>query len=220
MKRGSRGARRHVRVGSLAVLALAPLLLGGCESTARQDPLFIRPSSDSLVFEDTAFFRDRPLSESLLSSLVLADYTTALNEVGLLPELGRAGPYTVFAAPNGPMEALQQRFGGRLLAPENVPAVRQILAATILPGRYDGPTLRALIAKRGGPIALRSIDGQPVSIAVEPATNQLVLVDQQGRPNRLWLSDMPQSNGVLFATQSLIEAPAPAVPPNGRVAAR
>ena len=45
---------------------------------------------------------------------------------------------------------------------------------------------------------------------MEASTNQLVLSDLQGHLNRLWMSDMPQSNGVLYATQSMLTPGLPA----------
>lgn len=196
---------RRSRLGTALLLALGlPLAVGGCESTARQDPLFVRDSTDAFVFDQSSLFRDRPIDESLLGSLTLTDYTVALTRTGLLAQLQRPGPFTVFAVPNQPMEAAQRQAGGRLLDPAYRPSLTRQLAYTIVPGRYTTPVLRAAIAKARGPIALRTLDGDPLTVSVEPATNQLVLSDLQGHRNRLWMSDMPQSNGVLYATQSML----------------
>lgn len=44
----------------------------------------------------TPAFCDRPLSDTLRSSIELADYTHLLDTTGLLPTLQQAGPFTVF----------------------------------------------------------------------------------------------------------------------------
>lgn len=183
---------------------LSPAMLGGCESTARQDPYFVRPSTDTLVFRDTALFRDRPLDDSLRGSLNLADYSTALIRTGLMAQLQRPGPYTVFAIPNTPLEAAQTADGGHLLDPAMRPELRRLMAYTIVPGAFTTSDLRQMIAKRGGPIGLRTFDGDILTVSVEPGTGELLLGDAQGRTSRIWLSDMPQSNGVLYATQSML----------------
>ena len=201
---GDRMKRRTRAVWPVMLAILSPALLGGCESTARQDPFFIRPSTDTLVFHDTALFRDRPIEDSLRSSLNLADYRKALILTGLMSELQRPGPYTVFAIPNPPLEAAQTAQGGRLLDPSMRPALRRLMAYTIVPGAYTTGQLRQMIAKQGGPIGLRTFDGDVLTVAVEPGTGQLLLSDMQGRTSRIWLSDMPQSNGVLYATQSML----------------
>ena len=61
-----------------------------------------------------------------------------------------------------------------------------------------------MVTRARGPIALRSIYGDPLTVSVEPATGQLLLSNNQGQSNRIWLSSMPQSNGVLYATQTML----------------
>ncbi len=201
------------RAGLALLLAVGtPLAIGGCESTARQDPLFVRNSTDAFVFDQISLFRDRPINESLLSSLTLTDYTVALTRTGLLAQLRRPGPFTVFAIPNQPLEMAQKAAGGHLLDPAYRSALTRQLAYTIVPGHYSTAELRGAIARAHGPIALRTLDGDPLTVSVEPATNQLVLSDAQGHRNRLWMSDMPQSNGVLYATQSMLTPGTPTQP--------
>ncbi len=202
--------RSNISAWALALVATSGLSLGGCESTARQDPLFVRNSTDALVFGDVAFFRDRPINESLRSALELVDYTTALNRAGLLVLLQQPGPFTVFAIPNQPLEAAQAAYGGHLLDPSRIPSLRRQLGYTIVSGAYGDAALRGLIARARGPIALRSIYGDVLTVSVEPATGQLLLSNQVGQTNRIWLSSMPQSNGVLYATQSMLSPVTPA----------
>ena len=197
----------------LAAALASPLAVGGCESMARQDPLFVRNSADAFIYDQAALFRDRPINESLLGSLTLTDYTAALTQTGLLAELQRPGPYTVFAIPNGPLEDAQKEAGGHLLDPAYRPALARQMAYTIVPGHYATADLRGAIAKAHGPIALRTLHGDPLTVFVEPSTNQLVLADYQGHRNRLAMSDIPQSNGVLFATQSMLTPGVPAPAP-------
>ncbi len=204
--------RRNRAWAGLLLAIGVPLAIGGCESMARQDPLFVRDSADAFVFDQTSLFRDRPLDDSLRSSLTLTDYTVALAQTGLLRQLQRPGPYTVFAVPNQPLEAAQRDAGGHLLDPAHRAALTRQLAYTIVPGRYSTARLRGAIAKARGPISLRTLDGDLLTVSVEPATNQLVLSDPQGHLNRLWMSDMPQSNGVLYATQSMLTPGMPARP--------
>lgn len=189
----------------LALAVSVTASLAGCESGARQDPLPIRGSSDDIVFTDVPVFRDRTVDETILSSLELTDYAVALNRTGLLDTLRQNGPFTVFAVPNSPMEAEQRAAYGQLLAPENRSGLRRLMAYTIVPGRYTEARLRRMIADRRGPIGLTTLGGRDVlTVSVEPATGELLLSDPQGRTNRLWLLEVPQSNGVLYATQSLL----------------
>jgi uncharacterized surface protein with fasciclin (FAS1) repeats len=189
-------------------LATALAMLGGlagCESGARQDPLLVRGSTDDIVFSNVPVFHDRTVDETIMGSLELTDYAVALRHAGLLDTLRQAGPFTVFAIPNESLEAEQKAAYGQLLAPENQVGLRRLMAYTIVPGRYTQASLRHMIASRGGPVGLPTLDGRDVlTVSSEATTGQLLLSDPQGRSNRLWLADVPQSNGVLYATQSLL----------------
>ena len=195
----------RAKTGGLAIGLILAMGLAGCESGARQDPLLVRGSSDDIAFANVPVFNDRTVDESITSSLELTDYAVALHRTGLLDTLRQSGPFTVFAVPNAPLETEQKAAYGQLLAPENNAGLRRLMAYTILPGRYTVATLRRMIAARGGPIGLPTFDGRDVlTVSTEPGTGQLLLVDPQGRTNRLWLADVPQSNGVLYVTQSLL----------------
>ncbi len=198
---------RHRRrmAGRLALALSMMAVLAGCESGARQDPLPIRGSTDDIVFANVPLSRDRTVDESIVASLELADYAVALDRAGLLDTLRRNGPFTVFAVPNEPLEAAQRDSGGALLLPRNHADLRRLMAYTIVPGRYTAATLRRMIAARRGPVGLTTLGGHDVlSVSVEPGTGQLLLADALGRSDRVWLADVPQSNGVLYATQSLL----------------
>ena len=191
--------------GRLGLVLGVAALLAGCESGARQDPLPIRGSTDDIVFTDVPVFHDRTVDESIVSSLELTDYAVALRQAGLLDVLRQNGPFTVFAVPNAPLEAEQRAAYGQLLAPENRSGLYRLMAYTIVPGRYTEAKLRRMIADRHGPIGLTTLDGHDVlTVSIEPTTGQLLLSNPQGRINRLWLLSVPQSNGTLYVTQSLL----------------
>ena len=199
--------------GRLALFLAAVIALSGCESGARQDPFLVRGSTDDIVFSDVPIYRDRTVDETISSALELTDYAVALHRTGLLDTLRQAGPFTVFAVPNAPLEAEQKAAYGQLLSPENRTGLRRLMAYTIVPGRYTERKLRRMIAARRGPVGLPTLDGRDVlTVSADPATGQLLLGDPQGRLNRLWLASVPQSNGVLYATQSLLSPTDAAIP--------
>ena len=199
--------------GQFALVLAAVVGLSGCESGARQDPFLIRGSTNDIVFSDVPIYPDRTVDETIKSSLELSDYAVALNRAGLLDTLRQAGPYTVFAVPNAPLEAEQKVAYGQLLSPENHAGLRRLMAYTIVPGRYTETALRRMVAARRGPVGLPTLDGHDVlTVSAEPATGQLLLGDPQGHVNRLWLASVPQSNGLLYATQSLLSPAASGIP--------
>ncbi|AQS89516.1 hypothetical protein NCH01_19320 [Neoasaia chiangmaiensis] len=223
--------RGHRRFGCIAVSLLG---LTACESGARQDPFLIHPGTHSdimpvvgvqhsnatvangIVTSPVAYqsptamsYADRPLSENLAGSLEVADYTRALNLTKLMAPLRRAGPYTVFAIPNAPLEQYVGQTTGGIEAAVQTPRVRQLLAYTIVKGAWDQRRLRRVMARHhADSIGLKTVGGATLTVRIEPGSGQLVLNNGAGQVNRLWLTGVPQSNGVLYFTQG-------ALPPAG-----
>ncbi|MBB2191338.1 hypothetical protein HLH34_15460 [Gluconacetobacter azotocaptans] len=227
-------ARGRGRIFGL-ILAGSLMGMGGCGGPDRvQDPLLVRGSTeavniptvsvertyapaqaegrpDSIVAygaPDTPVYRDRPLDENLRGSVELADYVRGLDRAGLLPLLRQAGPFTVFAVPNDPMEDLVPgRSGGMPALP--LATLRRTLGYTLVRGTYPEPVLRAMIAAAPGHrVGLRTVDGALLLVWAEAATGELLLGNGAGQVNRLWVMGVPQSNGVLYLTQSVLAPPA------------
>lgn len=212
------------RSGRCLAALSAILALAGCESGVRQDPLMVRgastatimpavpqkapmpqPEDDQVISSAVAYdapptpsYADRPLSENIAGSLEIADYAHEMEVAGLMPLLRRAGPYTVFAIPNAPLES----FMGQT---PDAARMRRLLAYTVVPGRWDQARLRKKMARaHATQLGLKTIEGDVLTVAIEPKTNQLVLMNAAGTTNHLWLTGAPQSNGVLYFTQGTL----------------
>ncbi|WP_194298621.1 fasciclin domain-containing protein [Acetobacter fallax] len=220
--------------------ALVALSLGGCQSGARQDahaqdgsvcsfmaptvsgtrnyvPRDAKEGPDSAIAypdPETPVYCDRPIAESLRSAIELANYTRALQSVGLFNILEQGGPYTVFAIANGPLQRYEAQFSGGILQPANAPALKSLLGYTIVPGRWSVDALRKAIARQPThAIGLHTLSGAILTVSPDPASGQLILSNGAGAVNRLWVTGIPQSNGVLYFTQSLLSPVFPQVAP-------
>ncbi|NHN88191.1 fasciclin [Acetobacter sp. LMG 1627] len=207
------------------------LSVAGCQSSARQDaygklgsvcsfmaptvsgvrnyaPAGEKDAPDSRVAypdPDTPIYCDRPLSTSLSAIIELANYTEALHVSGYYALLQQAGPYTVFAIPNEPMARYSAQFTGGLLDPANKNALKALLAYTIVPGKWSLPRLQKALAKvPTHAISLNTLAGIRLTFSIEPSSGQIVLSNRSGVINRLWVTGVPQSNGVLYFTQSAL----------------
>ncbi len=191
--------------GLLAAMGGAALItLGGCEDHSRQDPLGVRGSTSATVFAEAPIYVDRPLAENLENSLAYADYDQLLRMAGLLDTLRGPGPYTVFALVDPAIDNIPQIYRDRMVDPANASSLRRLMAYTIVPGRYTGANLIALAQKSGGRVALRTIDGDPLTVTFDPATRRLGLADPEGRTSYFVLADIRQSNGLLYTGSALL----------------
>ncbi|MDE7547537.1 fasciclin domain-containing protein [Acetobacter fabarum] len=157
----------------------------------------------------TPAFCDRPLSDTLRSSIELADYTHLLDRSGLFPTLQQAGPFTVFALPNAALETYNAQNGSPLLDPANSSKVRTLLGYTIVTGKWPHKTLRAaLTAARDHSLSLPTLSGQALTVWLDTQTEQIMVGPPHGQNSPLWVMGIPQSNGILYFTRTLVLPPA------------
>ncbi|WP_254455001.1 fasciclin domain-containing protein [Acetobacter estunensis] len=231
------------RYGAAGAMMMMALSLGACQSPARQDAYKVVGSSNSFMAPtvsgarnytpagekdapnsnvaypdpETPIYYDRPLSESILSAIELGNYSRALQVSGYDRLLQMAGPYTVFAIPNEPMKHVSEQYPGGLLDPANAQALKNLMGFTIVPGKWSVDRLRRVIARMPThAVGLRTLSGAFLTVSVEPGTNQLVLSNAAGTINRIWVTGIPQSNGMLYFTQSALPPVFPALPVAGQ----
>lgn len=202
MRHGSAKLGAGAALWTVGALMLASL--GGCEDMSRQDTLLVRGSTSATVFADAPIYVDRPLAENLENSLAYADYDQLLRLSGLLDTLRGPGPYTVFALVDPAIDNIPQIYRDRMVDPANASSLRRLMAYTIVPGRFTAKQLVALARKSGGRVALRTIDGDPLTVTLDPANDRLGLADPEGRTSYFKLADIRQSNGLLYTGSRLL----------------
>lgn len=154
-------------------------------------------------------FCDRPLSDTLPSAIEMASYVHGLNSTGLFSTLQQSGPFTVFGIPNAALEGYHTPAGSTLNAPENAALLRDILAYSIVKGEWSVEQLRtAAQASPTHSVGLPTLNGRILSAWVDQPTGQIILGNGAGQTSRLWVTGVPQSNGRLYFTQSLLLPPA------------
>ncbi len=193
-------ARGAALLGMLGALAI----LGGCEDQSRQDSLLVRGSTSATVFSASPVYVDRPIAENIENSLGFADYRRLLGMAGLLDTLRGPGPFTVFALVDPAIDNIPQIYRDRMIDPNNTAALRRLMAYTIVPGRFTAAELIAMVRKAGGRVALRTIDGDPLTVTLDPRSQHLELADPVGRTSTFLLADIRQSNGLLYTGSTLL----------------
>ncbi|GAN67355.1 fasciclin domain-containing protein [Acetobacter orleanensis] len=167
---------------------------------------------DSLIAyadPESPAFCDRPLSDTLPSAIEMASYVHGLNTTGLFSTLQQSGPFTVFGIPNAVLESYQTSDGSKLNAPENAALLREILAYSIVKGEWSVEQLRtAALASPTHSVGMLTLNGRILSAWIDQPTGQIILGNGAGMTSRLWVTGVPQSNGRLYFTQSLLLPPA------------
>lgn len=230
-------AQRYGMTGAAALVALS---LGGCDNTRpddRQDAYkqvgslcsFMAPtvsgtrtyvpsgakeapeSATAYPDPETPFYCDRPLAETIYSAIELTNYRQALDLTGLMPFLRDNGPYTVFAIPNNALQQYVSHFPAGLNDPGTLAALKPVLAYSIVRGKWSYNRLQKAVMKQPTrALGLQTMAGVPLTVSLDQATGKLTLSNGAGVMNRIWVTGVPQSNGVLYFTQGLLT---PVFPP-------
>lgn len=186
-----------------------------CRHTAKQDNYFVKGNTKSYFIPaytgpqeypvpDMPVYVDEPLDQTLRASIVLGDYKQALQKTGLLALVERQGPYTLFAVPNQPMEHPTFAVDGSLMDVQNENLLKQLMGYTIVLGNYPPEKLRALVMKNGGSVELTTFYNQKLIVSIDPQTGEFVTKNKAGQVNKIWVNGIPQANGTLYVSQSLL----------------
>ncbi|CAK7192815.1 hypothetical protein COMNV_01024 [Commensalibacter sp. Nvir] len=169
-------------------------------------PYFIPAYTDAKEFPvpDMPIFSDQPLDRTLRESIVLTNYKEALAKTGLLELIERKGPYTVFAVPNGPLEKPPFLVEGSIMDAANQNLLKQLMAYTIVLGNYPPDQLKQLILTHGGFYTLTTYYNKKLTVGIENQTGSFFTMNQRGEKNKIWINGIPQANGTLYVTQSLL----------------
>lgn len=134
------------------------------------------------------------------------DFTTLVSAVtaaDLAGTLGGAGPFTVFAPTNAAFEKVPAATRESLMAPAGKADLTRILTYHVVPGRVDAATLTQQIQAGGGSAALTTVEGGVLTARVG-ADGSVTLTDENGGVSRVVQADVPASNGVIHAIDTVV----------------
>lgn len=134
------------------------------------------------------------------------DFTTlvsAVTSADLAGTLGGAGPFTVFAPTNAAFEKVPAATRESLMAPAGKADLTRILTYHVVPGRVDAATLTQQIQAGGGSAALTTVEGGVLTARVG-ADGSVTLTDKNGGVSRVVQADVPASNGVIHAIDTVV----------------
>jgi len=118
----------------------------------------------------------------------------ALESSGLAATLAGAGPFTVFAPTDQAFAALPEGTFAELLKPENKAVLVKILTYHVVPATVAASALQ--------PGTLKTVEGNPVQIAIDPANNQVKV-----NTAKVVLPNVQASNGVIHVIDQVILPP-------------
>ena len=217
----------------LGVACVALSALAGCRGggPTRQDPIDVRGSTHASLLPEAKSiqdkyrpepvgdppnprvryhvppvpsYEDRPLSDNILGAIELADFEAAVIRAGYWPYLTGSKEYTVLAVPNEPFEAYKHQAVPDLMRPARRAFLKGFVGQMILVGHWDLPTIQKKAARKGGSIQVPTLAGPDYDVVLKPTVFGSVEVVGKDGAVTLVGNGYPQSNGVLYVTDSIL----------------
>jgi uncharacterized surface protein with fasciclin (FAS1) repeats len=140
---------------------------------------------------------DNASAASNLTTLV-----SAVKAAGLDTTLAQPGPYTVFAPTNAAFSRLAPGTVDTLLKPANKATLTKVLTYHVVPGTITIDDLKAKAAAGGGKVLLTTVEGEPLTVAVDG--QMITLIDVHGNKSYVETGDVRQSNGIVHVVNGVV----------------
>ncbi|VVE82368.1 fasciclin [Pandoraea sputorum] len=185
--------------GFLCVFVAAGCMLGGqiSATAAAMDS-----NEKTVMVGGAAMYPSKNIVQNAVNSKDHTTLVAAVKAGGLVDTLSSPGPFTVFAPTNEAFAALPAGTVDTLLKPENKGTLVKVLTYHVVPGRMSSQDLMKTIKDSGGAAVLTTAEGD--KLTVRQQGSQLTVTDDKGGVAHVTISDVFQSNGVIFVVDKVL----------------
>jgi len=160
------------------------------------------PSFAQVTVGGAPMYANKDIIDNAVNSKDHTTLVAAVKAAGLVDTLKGAGPFTVFAPVNAAFAALPPGTVDTLLKPENKPALVKVLTFHVVPGKLDAAALTKMLAAKKGPIMLKTVEGE--SLTITEIAGVVTLTDSKGGMAHVTTADVYQSNGVIHVIDRVL----------------
>ncbi len=183
---------------SLAALTLAMGLAVSAPGFAQDTA----GTEQTVMVGGAAMYPSKNIVQNAVNSKDHTTLVAAVKAAGLVDTLSGPGPFTVFAPTNEAFAALPKGTVENLVKPQNKATLTKILTYHVVPGRYTGKDLMALVSKGGGKASLTTVEGEPLTVM--QSGDALTVTDAKGGVAHVTIGDVMQSNGVIHVVDKVL----------------
>lgn len=126
----------------------------------------------------------------------------AVKAADLVETLSGDGPFTVFAPTNDAFAKLPEGTINTLLKPESKATLTGILTYHVVAGKFMAADVVAAIKENNGTFTANTVQGEKISLMMDG--NNVVIKDAKGGKSVIIMTDVPASNGVIHAIDTVI----------------
>lgn len=126
----------------------------------------------------------------------------AVKAAGLVETLSSAGPFTVFAPTNDAFAKLPAGTVESLLTPESKDALTGILTYHVVSGKFEAAAVIEAINANDGKFTVETVQGGSIDLSLKDGN--VMLTDAKGGMATVVIADVPASNGVIHALDTVL----------------
>ena len=188
-------------VKTISAFALLGVIATSCGEKKTADSTEMADTTTVVV--DTMAVAETPNIVGVASGN--ADFSTlvtAVKAAGLVETLSGDGPFTVFAPNNAAFDKLPAGTVDGLLKPESLDKLKSILTYHVVSGKFDAATVIDAINKNNGKYTVTTVQGGTIVLSLKDG--KVMLTDAKGGTSTVVLTDVPASNGVIHAIDTVV----------------
>jgi len=188
-------------IKKISLFSLAVLLLASCADGKKVE-------EDANAVDTTAVVTETPevapttIVDVAVGNENFSTLVAAVQAAGLVETLSSEGPFTVFAPTNDAFNALPAGTVDTLLKPENIEKLKGILTYHVVSGKYESAAVIEAINSNNGKFTVTTVQGQKIDLSLKDG--KVVLTDANGKTSTVAMADVPASNGVIHAIDTVV----------------
>lgn len=126
----------------------------------------------------------------------------AVKAAGLVETLSGDDPFTVFAPTNAAFDKLPAGTVDGLLKPESLDKLKSVLTYHVVAGKFDAAAVIDAINKNNGKYTVTTVQGGTIDLSLKG--DKVMLTDAKGGTAEVVMADVPASNGVIHAIDTVV----------------
>lgn len=186
---------------TLSTFAIAGLLFASCAQEKKEN---VETSEEiaQLTIEAPVVEQTPNIVEVAVSNDAFTTLVAAVKAADLVGTLSSEGPFTVFAPTNEAFAALPKGTVESLLLPESKATLTSILTYHVVSGKFEAAAVIDAIKKNDGAFTVTTVQGESIVLSLKDG--KVMLKDAKGGMATVVIADVPASNGVIHAIDSVV----------------
>ena len=181
---------------------MVPLLLNQIKTHIMKNIKIVLGAAMLLFVGTTSFAQTETIVGVAAGNENFTTLVTAVKAADLVGVLSSEGPFTVFAPTNDAFAKLPDGTVNSLLTPDSKGALTGVLTYHVVSGKYDAAAVIDAIKTNDGSFTVDTVQGGQIMLSLEG--DKVVLTDARGGKATVVMADVPASNGIIHAIDTVV----------------